>query len=47
MPSRAEDWLRQTLPDLEHARAALHAGTFEWAAFAAQQAAARMLEATR
>ncbi len=45
MPSRAEDWLRQALRDLEHARAALERDTFEWAAFAAQQAADKAVKA--
>jgi HEPN domain-containing protein len=45
MPSRAEDWLRQALRDLEHARAALRQETFEWAAFAAQQAAEKAVKA--
>jgi HEPN domain-containing protein len=45
MPSRAEDWLRQALRDLEHARAALQCETFEWAALAAQQAAKKAVKA--
>lgn len=45
MPSRAEDWLRQALRDLEHARAAMERDTFEWAAFAAQQAAEKAVKA--
>ena len=45
MPSRAEDWLRQAMRDLEHARAALRQETFEWAAFAAQQAAEKAVKA--
>ena len=45
MPSRAEDWFRQALRDLEHARASLERETFEWAAFAAQQAAEKAVKA--
>ena len=45
MASRAEDWLRQALRDLDHARAALERQTFEWAAFAAQQAAEKAVKA--
>ena len=39
MVSRAMDWLRQALRDLEHARRSLELGDYEWACFAAQQAA--------
>lgn len=45
MASRAQDWLRQALRDLDHARDALARGTFEWAAFAAQQAAEKAVKA--
>jgi HEPN domain-containing protein len=45
MASRAEDWLRQAERDLQHARRALAHGTFEWAAFAAQQAAEKAVKA--
>ncbi len=45
MVSRAEDWFRQALRDLEHARNALAHGTFEWTAFAAQQAAEKAVKA--
>lgn len=44
-PSRAEDWLRQAQRDLEHARDTLADGTFEWAAFAAQQSAEKAVKA--
>ncbi|RLF14727.1 MAG: DNA-binding protein [Thermoprotei archaeon] len=45
MVSRAEDWLRQALRDLEHAkRSAIH-GDYEWACFAAQQAAEKAVKA--
>lgn len=43
--SRADDWLRQARRDLQHARDALDRGTFEWAAFAAQQAAEKAVKA--
>jgi HEPN domain-containing protein len=45
MASRADDWLRQARRDLEHARETLEHGTFEWAAFAAQQAAEKAVKA--
>lgn len=45
MASRADDWLRQAKRDLEHARNALGQGTFEWAAFAAQQSAEKAVKA--
>jgi len=43
--SRAEDWFRQALRDLQLARAALERETFEWAAFAAQQSAEKAVKA--
>lgn len=45
MPSRAEDWIRQASRDLQLAREALARGIFEWAAFAAQQAAEKAVKA--
>jgi HEPN domain-containing protein len=45
MASRADDWLRQARRDLEHARNTLADGTFEWAAFAAQQSAEKAVKA--
>ena len=45
MTSRAHDWFRQATRDLEHARDALEHGTFEWAAFAAQQGAEKAVKA--
>lgn len=45
MASRAEDWFRQAMRDLQHARDALERGTYEWAAFAAQQAAEKAIKA--
>ena len=45
MASRAEDWLRQAQRDLQHARDAFDRETFEWAAFAAQQAAEKAVKA--
>jgi HEPN domain-containing protein len=45
MPSRAEDWLRQALRDLDHARNTIGDGVYEWAAFAAQQAAEKAVKA--
>ena len=45
MPSRAKDWFRQAQHDLEHARQSLEGGDYEWACFAAQQAAEKALKA--
>jgi HEPN domain-containing protein len=45
MASRAEDWFRQAQRDLQHARDAFERATFEWAAFAAQQAAEKAVKA--
>ncbi|MBC7226360.1 MAG: HEPN domain-containing protein [Thermoflexales bacterium] len=45
MPRRAMDWMRQAERDLRHARNALEAGDYEWACFAAQQAAEKALKA--
>jgi len=36
---RYRDWMAQALRDLEHAGVSLRAGHYEWACFAAQQAA--------
>lgn len=41
---RQEDWLRQADRDLAHARRALEAGDYEWACFAAQQAAEKAVK---
>ncbi len=45
MADRAEDWLRQALRDLAHARNASRDGDFEWACFASQQAAEKAVKA--
>lgn len=45
MVSRASDWLRQALKDLEHARKSMEFGDYEWACFAAQQAAEKAVKA--
>jgi len=45
MVSRSADWLRQALRDLEHAQRSLEAGDYEWACFAAQQAAEKAVKA--
>jgi len=42
---RHSDWLRQAQRDLEHARRSQEAGDYEWACFAAQQAAEKALKA--
>lgn len=45
MPERQKDWLEQARYDLEHARLAAREGHFEWAAFAAMQAAEKACKA--
>lgn len=45
MSSRARDWFSQACRDLNHARSALQSGDYEWACFAAQQAAEKALKA--
>lgn len=45
MSNRYADWLRQAEADLTHARHALAGKDFEWACFAAQQAAEKALKA--
>jgi len=43
--SRAQDWLRQALKDLQHAKNSLKLKDYEWACFAAQQAAEKAVKA--
>jgi HEPN domain-containing protein len=45
MAERSRDWLRQAQADLRHARGSLELGDFEWAAFAAHQAAEKAIKA--
>lgn len=45
MVSRAKDWMRQALQDLDHARLSLKNGHYEWACFSAQQAAEKAVKA--
>ncbi|MBI2908590.1 MAG: HEPN domain-containing protein [Chloroflexi bacterium] len=45
MASRSEDWLRQAKSDLELARDLAESAHFEWACFAAQQAAEKAVKA--
>jgi HEPN domain-containing protein len=45
MANRHRDWLRQAEADLRHARNALDDGDYEWACFAAQQAAEKAVKA--
>ncbi len=45
MVSRAWDWFRQALKDLRHARISLENGDYEWACFAAHQAAEKAVKA--
>lgn len=45
MPSRQSDWYRQAEADLRHARNARESGDYEWACFAAQQAAEKAVKA--
>lgn len=45
MSNRHLDWLRQAEADLESAGTSLRGGHFEWACFAAQQAAEKAVKA--
>jgi HEPN domain-containing protein len=45
MVSRASDWFRQALRDLEHAMRSLEQGDYEWACFAAHQASDKTVKA--
>lgn len=45
MATRYQDWLWQAKRDVEHARASAEAAFYEWACFAAQQAAEKALKA--
>ena len=45
MATRYQDWLWQAKRDVEHARASLEGGFYEWACFAAQQGAEKALKA--
>mgnify|MGYP001626218571 FL=1 len=45
MVSRARDWMKQALRDLSHAEHSLELGDYEWACFAAQQAAEKAVKA--
>jgi HEPN domain-containing protein len=44
MASRAEDWFRQAVRDLEHARETLERSLYEWVSFAAQQSAEKAVK---
>ncbi len=45
MAERSDDWLRQGEWDLRHARNARKDQDYDWAAFAAQQAAEKAIKA--
>ncbi|MEM3476468.1 MAG: HEPN domain-containing protein [Candidatus Bathyarchaeia archaeon] len=45
MVSRVNDWLKQALKDLEHAKKSLELNDYEWACFAAQQSAEKAVKA--
>ena len=45
MAERSADWMRQAVSDLRHARNAAADGDFDWAAFAAHQAAEKAIKA--
>ena len=45
MPERSTDWFKQAESDLRHARHARDDGDFDWAAFAAHQAAEKAVKA--
>ena len=44
MPNRAHDWLAQADHDLKHARNAQQDGDYDWACFAAHQAAEKAVK---
>jgi len=45
VPNRSDDWLRQAVRDLDQAQASERDGRYEWACFAAQQAAEKAVKA--
>lgn len=45
MANRYKDWYRQALSDLKHSRNAREDGDFDWACFAAHQAAEKAVKA--
>ena len=45
MPNRAGDWFNQGVRDLEQARDSQRSGRHEWACFAAEQAAQKVVQA--
>jgi HEPN domain-containing protein len=45
MSGRAKDWFRQPEADLRHARHAIDGGDYDWACFAAEQAAEKAAKA--
>lgn len=45
MPERSQDWMRQAEADLRHAKNSLNAGDYDWACFAAHQAAEKAVKA--
>lgn len=45
MPERSQDWYKQALRDLEQAVDSQKLGRHEWACFAAQQAAEKVVKA--
>jgi len=45
LASRAFDWFRQAIKDLEHAKKSLTMGDYEWACFASHQAADKAVKA--
>ncbi len=45
MPNRYKDWLKQAQSDLQHCRHACEDGDYDWACFAAHQAAEKAVKA--
>ncbi len=43
--NRSRDWMAQAKSDLQHARHSITAGDYDWACFAAQQAAEKAVKA--
>lgn len=47
MPERSKDWINQAIRDFEVAKSLKESGSYEWACFAAHQAAEKAVKAAR
>ena len=45
MPERCQDWFKQAMKDLRHAKNSIESQDYEWSCFAAQQAAEKAVKA--